>query len=59
VQRIATEQRGIPFPVLRSSRSLEQHLAASRIVENTVAVTPAAQTVQVDEPVRVVPAAAR
>ncbi len=38
VQRIVTEQRGIPLPVLRSNRSLEQYLAASRIVVNTVPV---------------------
>ena len=38
VQRIVTEQRGIPLPVLRSDRSLEQYLAASRIVANTVPV---------------------
>jgi L,D-transpeptidase ErfK/SrfK len=38
VQRVAAEQRGIPFPVLRTSRSLEQYLAAARIVENTVPV---------------------
>jgi len=41
VQRIVTEQRGIPLPVLRSSRTLEQYLAASRIVANTVPVTAA------------------
>jgi L,D-transpeptidase ErfK/SrfK len=38
VQRIAAEQRGIPFPVLRTNHSLEQYLAAARIVENTVPV---------------------
>ncbi len=38
VQRIVTEQRGIPLPVLRSNRSLEQYLAVSRIVVNTVPV---------------------
>ncbi len=38
VQRIVTEQRGIPLPVLRSDRSFEQYLAASRIVANTVPV---------------------
>ena len=38
VQRIVTEQRGIPLPVLRSDRSLEQYLAASRVVVNTVPV---------------------
>jgi L,D-transpeptidase ErfK/SrfK len=44
VKRIATEQRGIPFPVLRGSRTLEQYLAASRIIENVVPVEPAEQT---------------
>jgi L,D-transpeptidase ErfK/SrfK len=38
VQRIVNERRGIPLPVLRSSRSLEQYLAASRIIVNTVPV---------------------
>ncbi len=38
VQRIVTEQRGVPLPVLRSTRSLEQYLAASRIIVNTVPV---------------------
>jgi L,D-transpeptidase ErfK/SrfK len=38
VERIAAEQRGIPFPVLRTHRSLEQYLAGVRIVENTVPI---------------------
>ncbi len=38
VQRIVTEQRGIPLPVLQSTRSLEQYLGASRIIVNTVPV---------------------
>ncbi len=38
MQRIVTEQRGVPLPVLRSTRSLEQYLAASRIIVNTVPV---------------------
>ncbi|MEO8465904.1 MAG: L,D-transpeptidase family protein [Gammaproteobacteria bacterium] len=38
VRRIVTEQRGMPLPVLRSERSLEQYLATSRIVVNTVPV---------------------
>jgi L,D-transpeptidase ErfK/SrfK len=38
VQRIVTEQRGMPLPVLKSNRSLEQYLAASRIVVNTTPV---------------------
>jgi L,D-transpeptidase ErfK/SrfK len=41
VERIVAEQRGIPLPVLKSARSLEQHLAAARIVENTTPVTAA------------------
>jgi L,D-transpeptidase ErfK/SrfK len=36
VRRIVTEQRGIPLPVVKSERSFEQYLAASRIVVNTV-----------------------
>jgi L,D-transpeptidase ErfK/SrfK len=47
VQRIVAEQRGMPLPVLRSSRSLEQYLASSRIVANTVPVTVAEQAPQV------------
>ena len=39
VKRVVTEQRGLPLPVQRSSRSLEQYLAAARIVVNTVPVT--------------------
>ena len=46
VQKIVAEQRGIPLPVLRSNRSLEQYLAAARIVDNTVPVTPVEQTAQ-------------
>jgi L,D-transpeptidase ErfK/SrfK len=49
VQTIVAEQRGMPLPVLRSSRSLAQHLAAARIVANTVPVTSAEQTAQVSE----------
>ena len=40
VAKIAAEQRGIPFPVLIGSRSLEQHLAAVRVVENKVPFDP-------------------
>ena len=36
VQRIVAEQRGIPLPVLASSKSQEQYLAAVRVIENTV-----------------------
>ena len=41
VLRIVTEQRGMPFPVLRGNRSLEHYLASARIVENTVPIGPA------------------
>lgn len=41
VAKIAAEQRGIPLPVLRGGHSLEQHLAAARIVENNVPFDPA------------------
>jgi L,D-transpeptidase ErfK/SrfK len=52
VQTIVSERRGIPFPVLHSGRSLEQYLAASRVVENTVPVALAEQAAQADVPVR-------
>ncbi len=52
--RVVAEQRGIPFPVLRSDRTLEQYLAAARIVENTVVEEPEAedaeQTARLAEP---------
>ncbi len=48
VQRIVAEQRGIPFPVLRGSRTPEQYLAAARIVENTVPVEQTASAAAVD-----------
>ena len=38
VERIVTEQRGIPLPVLKSNRSLEQYLAALRLVVNTTPI---------------------
>jgi L,D-transpeptidase ErfK/SrfK len=41
VRKIAAEQRGIPFPVLRGARSPEQYLAAARIVANEVPFDPA------------------
>jgi L,D-transpeptidase ErfK/SrfK len=47
VQRIVTEQRGMPLPVLRSNHSLEQYLGASRIVVNTVPVAVAEEGHQV------------
>jgi L,D-transpeptidase ErfK/SrfK len=48
VQRIVSERRGIPLPVLAvgGGRSLEQYLAAARIVENTVPVTTPEQTAE-------------
>ena len=49
VQKIAAEQRGIPFPVLRTNRSLEQYLAAARIVENTVPIETTEKTAAADE----------
>jgi L,D-transpeptidase ErfK/SrfK len=49
VQRIAAEQRGIPFPVLRTNRSLEQYLAAARIVENTVPIEAKENTAVADD----------
>jgi len=49
VRTIVAGQRGIPLPVLRGSRSLEQYLAAARIVENTVPATPAEQAAGVSE----------
>jgi L,D-transpeptidase ErfK/SrfK len=50
IVKIVTEQRGIPLPVLRSSRSLNQYLAAVRIVENTVPLSPVEETAQLVEP---------
>jgi L,D-transpeptidase ErfK/SrfK len=46
VQQIVNEKRGIPFPVLRTGRTLEQYLTASRIVENLVPVAQTASTVE-------------
>jgi L,D-transpeptidase ErfK/SrfK len=50
IERIVAEQRGIPLPVLRSSRTLEQYLAAARVVENTVVVAEAEETARLAEP---------
>jgi L,D-transpeptidase ErfK/SrfK len=50
VQQIVAERRGIPLPVLRSGRTLEQYLAASRIVENTVPVEQTASATEIDRP---------
>jgi len=60
IERIVAEQRGIPLPVLRSDRTLDQYLAAARIVENTVAISEpdAEETVRLAEPSAVTAAAA-
>jgi L,D-transpeptidase ErfK/SrfK len=50
IEKIVAEQRGIPFPVLRSERSLEQYLAGARIVENTVPIALAEETARLVEP---------
>jgi L,D-transpeptidase ErfK/SrfK len=50
IDKIVAEQRGIPLPVLRSSRSLEQYLAAARVVENTVPVALAEETARLAAP---------
>jgi L,D-transpeptidase ErfK/SrfK len=50
VALIVAERRGIPFPVLRSARTLEQYLAASRIVENTVPVEQTASAAELEPP---------
>jgi L,D-transpeptidase ErfK/SrfK len=50
VLKIVAEQRGIPLPVLRGDRSLEQYLASARIVENTVPVALAEETARLAEP---------
>jgi L,D-transpeptidase ErfK/SrfK len=49
IEKIVTEQRGMPLPVLKQSRSLEQYLATVRIVENTVPVAVAEETAQLVE----------
>jgi L,D-transpeptidase ErfK/SrfK len=50
IEKIVAEQRGIPFPVLRGSRSLGQYLAGARIVENTVPIALAEETARLEEP---------
>lgn len=48
IDKVLTEQRGMPFPVLRSRRTPDQHLARARIIENS---TPQpARTLQAAEP---------
>ena len=60
LQQMVKEQRGMPMPVLKSGRSLDQYLASSRVVENTVPVESAKETAGVAEPLAAagVPAAA-
>jgi L,D-transpeptidase ErfK/SrfK len=50
IEKIVTEQRGIPLPVVKGNRSLEQYLASVRIVENTVPVAVAEETARLAEP---------
>src|SRR5688572_12475743 len=50
IEKIVAGQRGIPFPVLRGSRSLGQYLAGARIVENTVPIALAEETARLEEP---------
>jgi L,D-transpeptidase ErfK/SrfK len=49
VARIVAEQKGIPFPVLRTRPSLERYLAGVRHVENTVPVEPADKTARSED----------
>jgi L,D-transpeptidase ErfK/SrfK len=50
IEKIVAEQRGIPLPVLRGNRSLDQYLASVRIVENTVPMAVAEETARLAEP---------
>jgi L,D-transpeptidase ErfK/SrfK len=50
VEKIVAQQRGIPLPVLRANRSLEQYLASARVVENTVPTELAEETARLAEP---------
>ena len=50
IEKIVSEQRGIPFPVMGSDRSPDRYLAGVRIVENTVPVTVAEETARLAEP---------
>lgn len=34
VRRVVEEKRGMPFPILKSERSLEEYLASARVIEN-------------------------
>ena len=49
IEKIVTEQRGMPLPVLKQSRSLDEYLASVRLVENTVPVAVAEETAQLVE----------
>jgi L,D-transpeptidase ErfK/SrfK len=50
VEKIVAEKRGMPLPVLRGNRSLDQYLASVRIVENTVPIAVAEETARLAEP---------
>ena len=50
LEKIVAEQRGMPLPVLRGNRSLDQYLASVRIVENTVPIAVAEETARLAEP---------
>jgi L,D-transpeptidase ErfK/SrfK len=50
IERIVAEQRGIPLPVQKQGRSLDEYLAGARIVENTVPVAVAEETARLVEP---------
>ena len=50
IEKIVTEQRGIPFPVLGSNRSPERYLAGVRIIANTVPIAVAEETARLAEP---------
>jgi L,D-transpeptidase ErfK/SrfK len=52
VRKIAAEQRGVPLPVQRGSRSVPQYLAAVRIVENDVPYEPDEQARSLREQAR-------
>jgi L,D-transpeptidase ErfK/SrfK len=50
VEKIVAGQRGMPLPVLRGNRSLDQYLASVRIVENTGPIAVAGETARLAEP---------
>jgi L,D-transpeptidase ErfK/SrfK len=47
LKKVVSEQRGIPFPVLRAQASPEQHLARARVIENLTPAPVADQTARV------------